>query len=239
MIIARAAPRPPPWDLRSGLPPTFGPMEGEAPFPLDQSGLSTDVLRVLARHGGHFDGDLWLLMEETVHPYEEIFLAAAVERETVLRTANTMGVRMALVETAHGCVLRVSLTFVDHPVDPTEVETFLNPGAADLRRWLQRLVGQTHMNVLQLDCHTGEQIKWTRLGISPGVPDAAQRVLDVTWEEPDPDLGRWVAAVRHCQEHLGPPPGHVRRPTWEGARAGRNEPCPCGSGRKFKHCHGS
>jgi uncharacterized protein len=22
------------------------------------------------------------------------------------------------------------------------------------------------------------------------------------------------------------------------ARAGRNEPCPCGSGRKFKHCHG-
>ncbi|MCC6313695.1 MAG: SEC-C domain-containing protein, partial [Thermomicrobiales bacterium] len=22
-------------------------------------------------------------------------------------------------------------------------------------------------------------------------------------------------------------------------RAGRNETCPCGSGRKFKHCHGS
>ena len=22
------------------------------------------------------------------------------------------------------------------------------------------------------------------------------------------------------------------------ARAGRNDPCPCGSGRKFKHCHG-
>jgi uncharacterized protein len=25
----------------------------------------------------------------------------------------------------------------------------------------------------------------------------------------------------------------------EGARAGRNAPCPCGSGRKFKHCHGA
>jgi preprotein translocase subunit SecA len=25
--------------------------------------------------------------------------------------------------------------------------------------------------------------------------------------------------------------------TW--GRIGRNEPCPCGSGRKFKHCHGS
>jgi uncharacterized protein YchJ len=22
------------------------------------------------------------------------------------------------------------------------------------------------------------------------------------------------------------------------AMAGRNDPCPCGSGRKFKHCHG-
>ena len=24
--------------------------------------------------------------------------------------------------------------------------------------------------------------------------------------------------------------------TW--GKVGRNEPCPCGSGRKFKHCHG-
>jgi len=22
------------------------------------------------------------------------------------------------------------------------------------------------------------------------------------------------------------------------AKAGRNDPCPCGSGRKYKHCHG-
>ncbi|MEM9850600.1 MAG: SEC-C metal-binding domain-containing protein, partial [Pseudomonadota bacterium] len=25
--------------------------------------------------------------------------------------------------------------------------------------------------------------------------------------------------------------------TW--GKPGRNEPCPCGSGKKFKHCHGS
>ena len=24
----------------------------------------------------------------------------------------------------------------------------------------------------------------------------------------------------------------------DGRKVGRNEPCPCGSGRKFKHCHG-
>ena len=25
--------------------------------------------------------------------------------------------------------------------------------------------------------------------------------------------------------------------TW--GQVGRNEPCPCGSGKKYKHCHGS
>jgi preprotein translocase subunit SecA len=24
----------------------------------------------------------------------------------------------------------------------------------------------------------------------------------------------------------------------EGQKIGRNDPCPCGSGRKYKHCHG-
>jgi preprotein translocase subunit SecA len=24
----------------------------------------------------------------------------------------------------------------------------------------------------------------------------------------------------------------------EGRKVGRNEPCPCGSGEKYKHCHG-
>ena len=31
-------------------------------------------------------------------------------------------------------------------------------------------------------------------------------------------------------------PATVRR---EGAKVGRNDPCPCGSGRKFKQCHGA
>jgi len=35
-------------------------------------------------------------------------------------------------------------------------------------------------------------------------------------------------------------PAAARNPTdpqsW--GKVGRNEPCPCGSGRKFKHCHG-
>ena len=30
----------------------------------------------------------------------------------------------------------------------------------------------------------------------------------------------------------------ARKPVKAGAKTGRNDPCPCGSGRKFKKCHG-
>lgn len=30
----------------------------------------------------------------------------------------------------------------------------------------------------------------------------------------------------------------VREPARAGAQVGRNEPCPCGSGKKYKRCHG-
>ena len=44
-----------------------------------------------------------------------------------------------------------------------------------------------------------------------------------------------------------PPPAEGERAPLAGAapfvrgdrKVGRNEPCPCGSGRKFKHCHGA
>jgi preprotein translocase subunit SecA len=33
---------------------------------------------------------------------------------------------------------------------------------------------------------------------------------------------------------IAPPPPFVRA----GQKVGRNDPCPCGSGKKYKHCHG-
>jgi preprotein translocase subunit SecA len=33
-------------------------------------------------------------------------------------------------------------------------------------------------------------------------------------------------------------PASVAPVTRDGRKVGRNEPCPCGSGRKYKHCHG-
>jgi preprotein translocase subunit SecA len=39
-------------------------------------------------------------------------------------------------------------------------------------------------------------------------------------------------ANTNTQEHSRPQPVKVEK------RVGRNDPCPCGSGKKFKHCHG-
>lgn len=39
----------------------------------------------------------------------------------------------------------------------------------------------------------------------------------------------------HCGEPVGPVPFIV---AWSKVHVGRNDPCPCGSGRKFKRCCG-
>ena len=70
-----------------------------------------------------------------------------------------------------------------------------------------------------------------------------------------------VSRLSHLEIHVespqAMPPGQPQRKMFEGrsdpalaetmaqnlpfaqARTGRNEPCPCGSGKKFKHCHGA
>jgi SEC-C motif-containing protein len=42
--------------------------------------------------------------------------------------------------------------------------------------------------------------------------------------------GKWLFA--EGEQIAGPPVKH------EGPRVGRNDPCPCGSGKKYKKCHG-
>ena len=47
-----------------------------------------------------------------------------------------------------------------------------------------------------------------------------------------------LAATLHDQGELTAtrPPKPMHRP---GPKIGRNEPCPCGSGKKYKKCHGA
>jgi len=51
----------------------------------------------------------------------------------------------------------------------------------------------------------------------------------------------WVSyRKRGMQALTRPAPPAFEAPTQQGERGkvGRNDPCPCGSGRKFKFCHG-
>jgi tetratricopeptide (TPR) repeat protein len=61
-------------------------------------------------------------------------------------------------------------------------------------------------------------------------------------------LGQWQAAIALARRRLIAAPHDAEAKTLlrraeEAARttpaAGRNDPCPCGSGKRFKHCHGS
>jgi uncharacterized protein len=50
------------------------------------------------------------------------------------------------------------------------------------------------------------------------------------------DLVAAVADLSDLTHHLRYKVDTVRRDT---PKVGRNDPCPCGSGKKYKHCHGA
>ena len=39
-------------------------------------------------------------------------------------------------------------------------------------------------------------------------------------------------------EALADESSEANQPVENGPKVGRNDPCPCGSGKKYKHCHG-
>ncbi|MEZ5812254.1 MAG: preprotein translocase subunit SecA [Rhizobiaceae bacterium] len=71
----------------------------------------------------------------------------------------------------------------------------------------------------------------------PEAPDGEGHHIDATTGEDD--FGDTDVMLRTAQGRVVPAaerdPGDPA--TW--GKVGRNEPCPCGSGKKFKHCHGA
>jgi len=51
-------------------------------------------------------------------------------------------------------------------------------------------------------------------------------------------LGTWERQLQERERRLPVASGQAATPTTAGRKIGRNERCPCGSGRKYKHCHG-
>jgi preprotein translocase subunit SecA len=44
---------------------------------------------------------------------------------------------------------------------------------------------------------------------------------------------------QQLQFQTGPAQAEAPKPVRAGAKVGRNDPCPCGSGKKYKKCHGT
>ena len=51
-----------------------------------------------------------------------------------------------------------------------------------------------------------------------------------------PEVGEGTGAAATASRHQ---PVEKIQPVQVGEKTGRNDPCPCGSGKKFKHCHGA
>ena len=52
------------------------------------------------------------------------------------------------------------------------------------------------------------------------------------------DFGAVEAEAMTDGEGVAVAEDEAAQPMRRGAKVGRNDPCPCGSGKKFKHCHG-
>jgi preprotein translocase subunit SecA len=73
------------------------------------------------------------------------------------------------------------------------------------------------------------------LGDSDSQPSAPQHLPSVARE-----IERKQARQqRDLQYQTGPAQAEAPRPVRAAAKVGRNDPCPCGSGKKYKKCHGA
>ena len=98
-----------------------------------------------------------------------------------------------------------------------------------LDRWLPLLrEAAATRPVLELGCDTGKPVM--SMYAEDGPPSVSQDRVD--------DFGSAIWAVydlRQLWKSLGPRIETLRKE----AEPGRNDPCPCGSGKKYKKCHGA
>ncbi len=77
-----------------------------------------------------------------------------------------------------------------------------------------------------------------QLGLLDAAPEPVELVLTL-----DNDDVRELERIRSARDvgELSELPADMPslEPAFGGGKVGRNDPCPCGSGKKFKRCHGS
>jgi preprotein translocase subunit SecA len=78
-------------------------------------------------------------------------------------------------------------------------------------------------------------------GAHAAVASAAARASE---SQPLPEIARQIERRQQRQQkdlqyQTGPAQAEAPKPVRAGAKVGRNDPCPCGSGKKYKKCHGA
>ncbi len=68
---------------------------------------------------------------------------------------------------------------------------------------------------------------------------AAQSALSSEAEPMGPEAMAGLGPGAGPAPAAGPTAEPVTTVVRDGRKVGRNEPCPCGSGKKYKHCHGA
>jgi preprotein translocase subunit SecA len=82
--------------------------------------------------------------------------------------------------------------------------------------------------LMTVQVQSGEQLEQA----AGEMEDRAERISNVTYTAPT-ETGEVQTLVDESTARAATPVMAAA-----GARVGRNDPCPCGSGKKFKHCHG-
>ncbi len=111
-----------------------------------------------------------------------------------------------------------NLMHIELRVESNEAERMLQELAA------RRQLDQSKLQETHIDASTGEN------DAGHGGPDAPQRGFGGVYGR---SAGVATMQARQAAEKVNPQDPS----TW--GRVPRNAPCPCGSGQKFKHCHGS
>jgi preprotein translocase subunit SecA len=80
-------------------------------------------------------------------------------------------------------------------------------------------------------------------GAAAAVAASAARASEPTSAQRLPEVARQLERKQQRQQQdlqyqTGPAQAEPPKPVRAGAKVGRNDPCPCGSGKKYKKCHG-
>ncbi len=118
------------------------------------------------------------------------------------------------------------------------VRDMLSPWVSGFEQALQLLPGLADLSDSEIDATAARVLRFL-----PADDDAAPASSETPAATPiaslDAALGALVAAVADLYDITAPMRYKVEASRRETPKVGRNDPCPCGSGRKFKQCHGA